>query len=190
MKHWTINDLKVHAKLHNIPIIHDEALLYIQDYIKTHNIKSILEIGTAYGYSAVSLANKTTHVDTIERDPNAILEANIWVKRLNANVTLHAADALTYKGIQKTYDLIFIDAAKSQYETFFNKYSKYLNDGGTIICDNIHFHHLTIETAKTRSTKSLLKKIAAFKKFLLENEAFETKILDIGDGLAVSKKRT
>src|SRR5690606_40438730 len=66
---------------------------------------------------------------------SAILEASLWIKRLNANVTLHAADALTYEGIHKTYDLIFIDAAKSQYETLFNKYSKYLNDGGTIICD-------------------------------------------------------
>lgn len=190
MKHWTINDLKVYAKAHNIPIIQDDALLYIQDYIKRHNIKSILEIGTAYGYSAVSFANKTTHVDTIERDPTCIQTASLWIDRLNANVTLHAADALNYEGIDKTYDLIFIDAAKSQYETLFNKYSKYLNDGGTIICDNIHFHHLTIETAKTRSTKSLLKKIAAFKTFLQENEAFETKILDNGDGLSVSKKRT
>ena len=55
MNHWKISDLKSFALSNNIPIIQDEGLNYIQDYIKTHNMTSVLEIGTAYGYSAVSL---------------------------------------------------------------------------------------------------------------------------------------
>lgn len=188
MKHWTINDLKLQALNDNIPIILDDALKFIQDYIKTHNIKSVLEIGTAYGYSAVSLSSDTTHVDTLERDLKRIDEASRWIKLLNANVTLYPVDALAFNDLEKGYDLIFIDAAKSQYENLFNKYTPLLNSGGTVICDNINFHDLTVDTTPNRRTKSLIKKLDKFKQFLKTNEQFETTFLDIGDGLSVSKK--
>jgi len=188
MKHWTINDLKLQALNDNIPIILDDALKFIQDYIKTHNIKSVLEIGTAYGYSAVSLSSDTTHVDTLERDVKRIDEASRWIKLLNANVTLYPVDALAFNDLEKGYDLIFIDAAKSQYENLFNKYTPLLNSGGTVICDNINFHDLTVDTTPNRRTKSLIKKLEKFKQFLNNHEQFETTFLDIGDGLSVSKK--
>ena len=68
MKNWKISDLKSYALSKNIPIIQDDALNFIKNYIQNNNITSILEIGTAYGYSAVSFSSETTHVDTIERD--------------------------------------------------------------------------------------------------------------------------
>lgn len=188
MKHWTINDLKLHALNDNIPIIQDDALKFIQDYIKMHNIKSVLEIGTAYGYSAVSLSSEYTHVDTLERDIKRIDEASRWIVLLNANVTLYPVDALAFDDLKKCYDLIFIDAAKSQYENLFNKYVPLLKPGGTVICDNINFHDLTVDTTPNRRTKSLIKKLEKFKQFLNNHEQFETTFLDIGDGLSVSKK--
>ena len=188
MKHKTINDLKLHALKDNIPIIQDDALKFIQDYIKTHNIKSVLEIGTAYGYSAVSLSSNVTHVDTLERDMNRISEASRWIDLLNANVTLYPVDALSFNALDKRYDLIFIDAAKSQYENLFNKYVPLLELGGTVICDNINFHNITVDNTPNRRTKSLIKKLEKFKQFLIEHEDFETTFLDIGDGLSVSKK--
>lgn len=186
MKNWKISDLKSYALSKNIPIIQDDALNFIKNYIQNNNITSILEIGTAYGYSAVSFSSETTHVDTIERDRVRYEEALEWISLLDANVTLYAEDALTFDGLDSTYDLIFIDAAKSQYETLFKKYSALLNPGGSIICDNINFHNLKIETVKNRSTKGLLKKLEKFKTFLRENDTFETTFLDIGDGLTVS----
>ncbi|OYW80924.1 MAG: hypothetical protein B7Z27_02910 [Sphingobacteriia bacterium 32-37-4] len=66
------------------------------------------------------------------------------------------------------FDLIFIDAAKSQYQTFFNKYERYLKKGGYIICDNLHFHHLTPDKVN-RHTQALLRKIKNFKTFLAEH---------------------
>ncbi len=188
MKTWTINDLKAYALMHNIPIIQDEALAYIQKFIQRNNIKSVLEIGTAYGYSAVSFSSEFTHVDTIERDQKRAIKATHWIDLLDANVTLYIEDALTYDGLESSYDLIFIDAAKSQYENLFNKYSSFLNKGGTIICDNINFHNLTANTVKNRRTRSLLKKLDQFKTFLETHTDFETTFLDIGDGLSVSKK--
>lgn len=188
MKHKTINDLKLHALNDKIPIIQDDALKFIQDYINTNHIKSVLEIGTAYGYSAVSLSSDVTHVDTLERDIKRISVASYWIDLLNANVTLYPVDALSFNTLEKRYDLIFIDAAKSQYENLFNKYVPLLELGGTVICDNINFHHLTVDTTPNRRTKSLIKKLEKFKQFLNELEQFETIFLDIGDGLSVSKK--
>lgn len=188
MKHWMISDLKAYALEHNIPIITDEALTYIQAYVLKHEVKEILEIGTAYGYSAVSLASQTTHVDTFERDVLRIKEAQIWIDRLKANVTLYAEDALTFDGLDKKYDLIFIDAAKSQYENLFNKFQNLLNPGGVVICDNINFHNLSVETVHNRRTKSLLKKLDKFKIFLNEHPGFDTQFLNIGDGLSVSRR--
>ena len=189
MKHWTIKDLKSYALLNRVPIIQDDALAYIQNYIKNNEVKEVLEIGTAYGYSAVSFSSETTHVDTIERDEVCINEATKWIQLLDANVTLHQADALTYNGLNKQYDLIFIDGAKSQYQVFFDKYSAYLAPGGVVICDNINFHHLDINTVKNRNTKGLLKKLDNFKSYIKAHHAFDTIFLDIGDGLTVSKKK-
>lgn len=189
MNHWKISDLKSFALSNNIPIIQDEGLNYIQDYIKTHNMTSVLEIGTAYGYSAVSLASSTTHVDTIERDLSRSSIAAEWIERLNANVTLYTQDALSFNGLESKYDLIFIDAAKSQYEVLFNKYGTLLKPGGTIICDNINFHNLTVDTVKNRRTRSLIKKLEKFKIYLNTHPDYDTLFLDIGDGLSVSKKR-
>lgn len=188
MKTWTISDLKNHAISDKIPIITDDALIYIQNHIQNHQVKSVLEIGTAYGYSAITMSSKSTHVDTFERDLKRINEAKIWIERLDANVTLYETDALTFDALDKTYDLIFIDAAKSQYENLFNKFKDLLNPGGVVICDNINFHNLTAQSVKNRRTRSLLRKLDKFRTFLNEHPAFETEFLNIGDGLSVSRR--
>ncbi|WP_162164007.1 O-methyltransferase [Acholeplasma hippikon] len=174
----------------DIPIITDEGLAYIIDYIRKNNVKKILEIGTAYGYSAICFSLENTVVDTFERDPERIVEAKKWVKTFNANVTIYDEDALLYEGLTDKYDLIFIDAAKSQYQKFFEKFKHNLNTDSAIICDNISFHQLKIEDVKNRNTKALLRKLEAFKTFLIENKDFDSIILpEVGDGLSVSKKK-
>ncbi|WP_162146792.1 O-methyltransferase [Acholeplasma granularum] len=188
-KNLTIKDLKNHALADNIPIIQDDALNYIKDLINKKSIKNILEIGTAYGYSAISFSSDKTHVDTLERDQKRLKEAVIWVNKLKANVNVYNTDALEFIP-DKTYDMIFIDGAKAQYKKFFLRYQKYLNPNGIIVCDNIDFHDLKIEEVKNRGTKSLLKRLAEFKIFLESNTEFETMFLKYGDGLSISVHKT
>lgn len=189
-----ISDLEVYARDNNVPIMQKEGIEYLIKYIKENNIKNILEIGCAIGYSSINMAliDKDISVTTIERDSNMYEEAikNVSNFNLNDQIKIIYGDALDVN-IDGCYDLIFIDGAKSQNIKFFNKYSLLLNDNGTIITDNINFHGLTYgDSSKySRNLRQMVRKIREYVDFLKSNEEYDTIFLDIGDGIAISKKK-
>lgn len=189
MKKTFIFDLKTYAKENNIPIIQDEGLDFILQLIKDNNYKSVLEIGSAIGYSAINIALANTKVITIERDYfmyEKTLE-NIKLAEVESLVFPIYGDALSVD-VSGKFDLIFIDAAKAQYIKFFEKFQKNLNEDGVIVCDNLDFHNLDPNKV-SRNTRQLLKKIDKFKQYLKDHEQFDTKIYHIGDGISVSRRR-
>ena len=181
--------LKAYALEQKVPIITDEVFDFLKSFIEQNQIKDVLEIGTAIGYSALAMASFGCYVTTFERDEFMIDEAkkHFDLFEEGERVTLLPFDALTYDQNLGMFDLIFIDAAKSQYETFFNKYKHFLKQGGYIVCDNLHFHHLD-PSKVNRHTQALLKKLEKFKVFLKEHTEFETTFYDFGDGVSVSKR--
>ena len=187
-----IEDLKTYAKLNHVPIMQDGGIEFMVNYIKEHNVKSVLEIGSAIGYSAIRFAgvNKDVLVTTIERDDNMYNEAIKNIKNFNLDnqINIIHGDALDTI-INNKFDLIFIDAAKSQYIKFFEKYKVNLNNNGSIITDNLSFHGLVEDDSSitNRNTKQLVKKIRKYIEFLKENSEFETEFLNIGDGISISK---
>ncbi|PKK92698.1 MAG: SAM-dependent methyltransferase [Tenericutes bacterium HGW-Tenericutes-6] len=183
--------VKAYAKDHQVPIICEDGLLFLSQVIKDYQVKDVLEIGTAIGYSALAMASFGCSVDTIERNKEMadLAKKNIKAFDLNHRVSLIEADALLYDGDLRMYDLIFIDAAKAQYQKFFEKYMKYLNPNGVIVCDNLRFHDLKPENVN-RHTKQLLRKINTFKTFLVNHPDFETKFFETGDGMTVSQRKT
>lgn len=188
-----VNELKEYARAHSIPIMQDEGIEFISDYIIKNNVLSVLEIGSAVGYSAItmSLVNKDIKVTTIERDVVRYLEAlkNIHEFNLDNQIEIINGDALEIE-ITGTYDLIFIDAAKSQYIKFFNKYKNNLKENGVIISDNLSFHGIVEDPTKTnnRNTRQLVGKIKRYIEFLETNEEFNTTFYKLGDGISVSKR--
>lgn len=188
-----ISEIKKYAKENNVPIMQDEGIEFICKYIKDNNIKSILEIGSAIGYSAIRFAslNDDIIVTTIERDLDRynIACKNITDINLNDRITIYNDDALNIE-LNNKYDLIFIDAAKSQYIKFFEKYKNNLNDNGVIISDNLSFHGLVEhpENTHNRNTRQLVGKIRKYVDFLKDNKEFETIFYSLGDGVSVSKK--
>lgn len=185
--------LEKYAKENNIPIMQKEGILFLTNYIKENNITTILEIGTAIGYSAIKMAqvNENIKITTIERDKQRYEEAlkNVDKFKLNNQINIILDDALNTQ-IKDKFDLIFIDAAKAQYIKFFEKYKTNLNENGTIISDNLNFHGLTnqIENIKSKNLKALVKKINNYKTFLKNNQEYQTQFLEIGDGIGVTKK--
>lgn len=181
--------LKAYALSKKVPIITDEVFEFLRDLIQKHDVKSVLEIGTAIGYSALAMASFGCKVKTFERDEFMIDEAKRHFDLFDEgkNVTLIPFDALTYNEDLGKFDLIFIDAAKSQYETFFKKYGEFLNVGGFIVCDNLYFHHLD-PSKVNRHTQGLLRKLDKFKQFLTDNKTFKTTFYDLGDGVSVSER--
>lgn len=190
MKNHFIYNLKEYAIANNVPIINDEGLEFLLDIIKTNNIKTVLEIGTAIGYSAINMANLGCKIITVERDYFMYEQAvkNIKEANLENNIQVILGDALEID-VNGIVDLIFIDAAKAQYQKFFEKFQNNLSPNGIIVCDNLNFHNLDPEKV-SRRTRQLLKKINKFKEFLENNKNYDTVIHNVGDGISVSKRRS
>lgn len=189
----SIIELKKYAKENHVPIILDEGLDFLLETIKKYNVKDVLEIGTAIGYSAINMALLGAAVTSIERDPKMYEQAILNVKDFNLadKIEIIFNDALTPNLVSKEYDLLFIDAAKGQYEKFFNLYTPYLRKGGIVVCDNMNFHELTkVEdlTTLSRGVRGLVKKLNSFKTFLKNNDDYKTTFYEIGDGMTLSIK--
>ena len=119
-----------------------------------------------------------------------IIFKNVKSANLDHRITLDLADALEFKTNEK-FDLIFIDAAKSQYMKFFNNFSINLKDKGFIVTDNIKFHGLSFsdKSKLSRNLRQLIGKLENYIDFLNNNKDFKTRFFDIGDGIAISVKR-
>lgn len=186
--------IEKYAEEHNIPIMEKTGIKFLTKYIEENDVKSILEIGSAIGYSAIKMAlvNENIKITTIEKDNVRYMEAlkNIKDFGLEKRITLIYGDALLLN-IEDKYDLIFIDAAKGQYINFFEKYSKNLNKKGVIISDNIDFHGLVNkeERIESKNLRQLVDKIRRYIDFLKENASFETTFYKVGDGVSISRKR-
>lgn len=188
-----IKSLEKYAHENNIPIMEKEGINFLTNYIKTNDIKNILEIGSAIGYSAImcALVADDIKVTTIERDTNrySVAVKNINAFNLNDRINIINDDAFNVD-LKLKYDLIFIDAAKAQYIKFFEKFKNNLNKNGVIISDNLKFHGLVNGNDEnlSRNVKGLVRKLRLYITFLENNKEFETEFLDIGDGVAISKK--
>lgn len=192
----TILEMEKYAKEHNVPIIEKDSIKFIMKYIVLNKVKSILEIGTAIGYSGILMvsAGEGIELTTIERDEKRYMEAVKNVKKCNLEKQIEIVfqDALDVNLVGRGYDLIFIDAAKAQNIKFFEKFSHYLNPNGVIITDNINFHGLTGNRTEdmSKNLNSLVSKIENYIEFLKSNKEFTTKFYDIGDGLSISYRNT
>ena len=164
------------------------------EMLKEIKPKRILEIGTAVGYSAIRFASVSSdiQVTTIEREDTLYQEAvhNVEEFHLENQITLLHGDALTIS-VAGTYDFIFIDAAKSQYIKFFEKYKENLAEDGVIVTDNLAFHGMVEhpEMTSNRNTRQLLQKIRNYIDFLKTNEEFDTVFYSVGDGISFSTRK-
>jgi predicted O-methyltransferase YrrM len=180
-----ISDMERFAKKENVPIMQKESLNYLISFIKQHDIKSVLEVGTAIGYSTILIKEVVNNITSIERDEERynIAVKNVELSNLN-NITLIKGDALDIT-ITDKFDLIFIDAAKGKNKEFLDKFKSNLNENGYIIIDNMDFHGLVGKsmTIEKRRLRSLVKKIENFIKYMEEQTEFKVTKIDKGDGL-------
>ena len=192
MVHIQLKEIEDYAKENNVPIMLPDGIEFLVNYIKENNIKNILEIGTAIGYSAIRmcLVDKDIKVTTIERDEYRYSEALKNIKKFNLEnqIQLILGDALE-TNINGKYDLIFIDAAKSQYIKFFEKYEQNLNNNGVIVSDNLDFHGWTHTTQhiESRNVRGIVRKLNNYIEYLKDNKKFTTTFYEVGDGISISK---
>ena len=189
-----LSSLKDYASQNSVPIMFDEGIEFIVNYIKENDVRFILEIGTAIGYSAIKFAqiNPEIRIFTIEYDIERYQKAveNITKLNLDDQITVFLGDALKFDFTEK-FDLIFIDGAKSQYINFFEKYKNNLSENGVFISDNLFFHGMVedINLTQNYSTIKLIRKLKRYIDFLKANTEFQTEFYQLGDGVAVSRRK-
>ena len=189
-----LESIEKYAKENKVPIMLPDGIEFLCNYIKENNIKTILEIGTAIGYSAIKMAlvDKDIKITTIERDEeryNIAIE-NIKKFGLDNRIKVIFKDAIDAE-VDGIYDLIFIDASKGHSIDFFNKYKKNLSNNGVIITDNLSFHGLVEDEslAITKNQKGLVKRIKKFIDFLDNNQEYITEYINVGDKISISRRK-
>jgi predicted O-methyltransferase YrrM len=187
--------LEQEAAAEGIPIIQLPTAQVLRTLLLLHQPRSILEIGSAIGYSTIWLAEAApqANIVTMELDESRIARAraNFAEAGLADRIELIAGDAT--QGLPESYrfDCLFVDAAKGQYRTFLDLYLPLLNENGLLICDNVLFRGLVAspEEANKRQ-RPLVEKLDRVNVWLMEHPDLETSVIPVGDGITVSLKRT
>ena len=194
-----LSEMEEYARENGVPIKELTGMESMLQILKIQKPRKILEIGTAIGYSAMRMAYTLPDASilTIERDEERIEKAHHFIDRadMKSRILIIKGDALETENFVSTegpFDCIFIDAAKGQYKRFFEIYEKYLAQGGIIFSDNVLFKGMVAleeDEIESKRIKNLVKKIKGYNEWLVNKEGFETVILPVGDGLAISIKR-
>lgn len=190
----TIEQIKEKALEDHIPIIMDDTLEVVGKILKDKKPDKILEIGTAVGYSAIRFSkylNENGYIDTIERDEERVEEAkqNIKDLKLEDKIHIYEGDALEIlPTLTGPYDVVFIDAAKGKYPIFLAEALRMLAHNGIIVADNVLYKGYVMSDYNKHKQRTAVRGLREFLKNLEENENLTTEILEVGDGLAVSKK--
>ena len=176
------NDIEEYALQRNIPVMQKEGILFLISCLKDIQANTCLEIGSAIGYSSMMMVSNVPglKIDTIELNQERYEEAcmNIQTHHLEDSISIFHDDALTFDETKlqyAPYDCLFIDAAKAQYQKFFEKYVPYVKEDGIVIVDNLDFHGMIfdIDHIKNRNTKQLVKKIKRFKDWIFNHEDYD-----------------
>lgn len=192
-----IYEMEKFALDNDVPIIDIEVKRMLEVFIQSSQVKSILEVGTAIGYSSIIFSRAMNYQGfvrsfEINDDMHSIAKKNIekYNKKndMNLNVDLVLCDAKT--GLESEngkYDMIFIDAAKGHYQKFYDQIVDNLKNGSIIVSDNVLFKGMiaTDEYVKRRKI-TIVKRMRKYIDFLMNDPNLNTTVIPIGDGVAIS----
>lgn len=171
----------------NIPIIREDTRDFLKVLLKTKEPKEILEVGTAIGYSTLILAKYApqANITTLELDESLLQYAiRDFEKRELRQIEALAGDAnQLIPDLDKTFDFIFLDAAKGQYPEMFEKCLVKLAHGGVLVADNVLFHGLFGQESADRRRSTIIKRMDEFLDQVLKREDVTATVLPIGDGV-------
>lgn len=187
--------LRTLAEEDGVPIVDRQVGEFLKILLHLTKPDSILELGTAVGYSASLFAQTLSdvYIDTVEINPDMAIMArtNFHNLSLENRIRLHVCDALDFlKKDERFYDFIFIDAAKGQYQEFFDLSLERLDKNGLIVIDNVLFHGMIASNEyAVRRKITIIKRLRNFLPEILSDERFDSSLLPIGDGLLLVRRK-
>lgn len=195
MNEIELEKIKQKALEDKIPIIMDDTLEVIDEILSKDKPEKILEIGTAVGYSAICFSKylkENGRIDTIEREEDRVIQAKENIKRaeVEEKINILFGDAVEIlPTLKDKYDVIFIDAAKGKYPFFLKEALRMLNSNGIILADNVLYKGYVMSDYNKHKQRTAVRNLREFLKELDENEELEVKVLEVGDGLAIARKK-
>ena len=190
-----ISIIKKKALEDKVPIIMDDTLEVIAKILDEIKPKKILEIGTAVGYSAICFSEylqENGKIDTIERDTERVKEAKKKIKKaeVEEKINIYEGDAVEIlPTLNDEYDVVFIDAAKGKYPFFLNQALRMIKPGGVIFADNILYKGYVMSDYNKHKQRTAVRNLREYIAEITNNEKLETEILEVGDGLAISRTK-
>lgn len=188
-----LKKVKEKALEEHIPILMDDTLEKIEEILKEEKPKRILEIGTAVGYSASTLAKVTSDnciIDTIELSEERAKEAKENIEKIGVanRINILVGDAVEIlPTINNEYDIIFIDAAKGKYPIFLEHGIRLVKNNGLILADNILYKGYVMSDYNAHKQRTAVRHLREYIKEITENDKCKSEILEIGDGLAITR---
>ena len=188
-----LQKIKEKALEEHIPIIMDDTLEVVDKILKETKPKKILEIGTAVGYSAMCFSEYLQEggiIDTIERDEKRIAEAKVNIEKVGVaeKINILEGDAVEIlPTLTGKYDMIFIDAAKGKYPFFLKEALRMLEKDGVILADNILYKGYVMSDYNKHKQRTAVRNLREYIHEVTEKPNLETEILEVGDGLAISR---
>ena len=195
MNEIELEKIKQKALEDKIPIIMDDTLEVIDEILSKDKPEKILEIGTAVGYSAICFSKylkENGRIYTIEREEDRVLQAkeNIKKAEVEEKINILFGDAVEIlPTLNDKYDVIFIDAAKGKYPFFLKEALRMLADNGIILADNVLYKGYVMSDYNKHKQRTAVRNLREFLKELDENEKLEVEVLEVGDGLAIARKK-
>ena len=195
MNKLELGKIKEKALEAHIPIIMDDTLEVISNELQKRKPKRILEIGTAVGYSAICFSeflDENGKIDTIERDTERVIQAreNIKKAEVEDKINIIEGDAVEILPIlNDVYDVVFIDASKGKYPFFLKEALRMLEPKGILFADNVLYKGYVMSDYNKHKQRTAVRNLREFLAELQENNELETEILEVGDGLAVARKK-
>ena len=190
-----LKEMEEYASENHVPIITRDIAGLLSVLIKSAKVKTILEVGTAIGYSAIHMgfcAEEGFSITTIERNEESSVRAAAYIKQagMENNIKIITGDAEELlKDIPGSFDMIFVDAAKGQYMDFMKDSIGKLKIGGIFVCDNVLFRGMVAERSLLIRRKiTIVKRLKKFLSFISNCESLQTTIIPMGDGLSISCK--
>lgn len=185
-----LETIDIQARQNRQPIVSKDAGMFLYLITKLIKPKRILEVGCNLGYSTtwMGLAKENhTVIDTIEIDPQIaeVANNNFSSIGLDKSIYIHVGAALdVIPSLQGNYDLIFIDAVKSEYKSYIDMILPKLNKGALILVDNVLWSGSVAYDSNDKTTNAL----QDFNVYFMKHPQLESTILTIGDGLGFGIK--
>ena len=185
--------IKERALEEHIPIIMDDTLDVINKELENIKPSRILEIGTAVGYSAICFSEFLAEngvIDTIERDHDRVSEAleNIKKAEVEDKINILEGDAVEIlPTLESRYDVVFIDASKGKYPFFLKEALRMISSKGIIFADNVLYKGYVLSDYNKHKQRTAVRNLREFLSDLESNDKLETRILNVGDGLAIAR---